>query len=672
MNQKESKRQEVLEKRYEVCVGLGYPMGVRVFHVNWVQFTVTVPGGTWCRIHFYHNKNKKKNFSLFLEEKYRRGSVFSVCFKLPEYEDYQYEFESENGFFPDPYAVYIPNRKEWGKRFSVKDEAGHFPAGIRQSVSNTVMESRMDKSWRHPLSELIMYRIHPRGFTKHPSSGVKAKGTFLGIREKIPYLVDLGINAVELMPCYDFNECIPEDPMQILEHRFEYTDKVYPREHFIKKEEGAEEDQDKKVRLNYWGYTEDAFYFALKASYASDKEHPEKEFEQMVQAFHEAGIEVIMEMYFPTNAYPGMIIDCLKYWSHYFNIDGFRLSNVNSDAVQVMKDPYLTDTRIFANGWQKEILKERFEVTHEEMSAYYTDNFMVTARKYLKADEGMVHPFVDCFHNHPEYAGVVNYMANTNGFTMMDLVSYDRKHNEANGEDNRDGTDYNYSWNCGFEGPSRKKSVRELRKKQLKNAFMMLYLSQGIPLIVSGDEFGNTQSGNNNAYCQDNEVGWINWKKTAFGKEIHDFVRELICIRKQAPHFHGKIPLRKMDYLNCGYPDFSIHGTKAWYPDYSHYSRFFGAMFTGKYFETFDKDELENYFAVFNMYWYVQDFGLPVLPNNKRWKVLLYSGSLSACEQEKDGSNKKMRIEARSAAIFVSENVKSVKKNSRSLKTKNK
>lgn len=670
MNIKEKKRQEILEKKYELRVGIGYPMGVVVFNTDWVQFTVTVPGGTWCRIHFYHSKNKKKDFSLVLEEKYRRGSVFSACLTLPDYEDYQYEFESEQGFFPDLYAVYLPKRKEWGKHGCLKGEKGHFSAGIRKGVSDSVMESRKEKTWRHRLNELIIYRIHTRGFTKHSSSGVKAKGTFLGIEEKIPYLVDLGINAVELMPCYDFNECLPDEPMKILDHRFDYTDKVYPREHFIKKED-KEDDEKEPPRLNYWGYTEDAFYFAPKASYASDREHPEKEFEHMVQALHDAGIEVIMEMYFPTNAYPGMIVDCLKYWSHYFNIDGFHLSNANSDAVQVMKDPYLSDTRIFANGWQQEILKERFEVTHEEMSAYYTDNFMVTARRYLKADDGMVHPFVDCFHSHPSYAGVVNYMASTNGFTMMDLVSYDRKHNEVNGEDNRDGTDYNYSWNCGFEGPSRKKSVRELRKKQLKNAFMMLCLSQGIPMMMAGDEFGNTQGGNNNAYCQDNEVGWVNWKKTAFGNEIRDFVRELICIRKGAPHFHGKIPLRKMDYLNCGYPDFSIHGTKAWYPDYSHYSRFFGAMFTGKYFEAFDKEEPENYFVVFNMYWEAQDFGLPVLTVDKRWKLLLSSGSLNVCDEEKNGGNKKMRIEARSAALFVSENVKT-KKNSRSLKPKKK
>lgn len=669
MNLKEKKQQEALTKQYGVSVGLGAPMGVVVFREDLVQFTVTVPGGLCCRLHFYHNRSKKKDFSLFLGEKYRRGSVFSVCLKLPGYEDYCYEYENENGFFSDSFSGYIPLRREWGKTLKFRGKEEHFPTGIRQSAAEVVMEGRKEKTWRHDLNELIIYRLHPRGFTKHSSSGVKAKGTFLGIQEKIPYLVNLGINAVELMPCYDFNECIPDEPDHVLRHMFDYTDKVYPREHFTNKEENNAE-KDGNLRINYWGYTEDAYYFAPKLSYAFDKEHPEKEFEQLVQAFHEAGIEVIMEMYFPTNMYPGTIVDCLKYWSCYFNVDGFHLSNSNSDAVQAMKDPYLSDTRIFADGLSKEILKERFEINHKEMSAFYTDSFMVAGRRYLKADEGMVSRFVDSFCNHPPYSEVVNYMANTNGFTMLDLVSYDRKHNEDNNEDNRDGTDYNYSWNCGFEGPSRKKSVRELRKKQLKNAFMMLCLAQGIPLITAGDEFGNTQLGNNNAYCQDNEIGWVNWKKTAFGNDIFGFVRELIGIRKKTPHFHGKISLRKLDYLNCGYPDFSIHGTKAWYPDYSHYSRFFGAMFTGKYFEAFDKEEPADYFVVFNMYWEAQEFGLPILPGSKKWKVLLATGISGVSESENEGSNKKLRIEARSAALFVSEKIKPNKKNSRSLKPK--
>lgn len=661
MNTRERKRQEDLEEKYEVSRGMGYPMGAGVFQNLWVQFTVKVPGCMWCRLHLYHKKNKKKNLSLFLGEKYRTGCIFSVYLKLPDYEDYRYEYESEKGFFADPCARYISDEKETGK---AAEGESRVLAEVRRTIPASMTET--DTSlWRHEINDLIIYRLHPKGFTKHSSSKVKAKGTFLGIQEKIPYLLDLGVNAVELMPCYDFKESLECSKDNVLGNRFGYTDKVYPREYFRReneKESSGDEEKKENERKNYWGYTEDAFYFAPKVSYAHDRKHPEREFMQMVNALHEAGIEVIMEMYFPSNYYPGMIVNCLRYWSHYFSIDGFHLSNANSDAIQAVKDPYLTDIKIFADGWPREVLKERFDINHEKNAAVYSQNFMITARKFLKGDEGMVPQFVDCLQNHPPYSGAVNYMANTNGFTMMDMVSYDRKHNEDNKEDNRDGTDYNYSWNCGMEGPSRKKNVRDLRKKQLKNAFMMLYLSQGIPLIMAGDEFGNSQMGNNNAYCQDNEVSWINWRQTqtAFGKEIHDFVKELISIRKNAPHFHGKIPLRKMDYLNCGYPDFSLHGAKAWYPDYSNYSRFFGAMITGKYFGPFDKEGMEDYFVAFNMYWEPQNFGLPVLSPDRRWKYVLSSCPLVSSDLDTD--NKRICLGARSAALLVSEKVKRSKK----------
>ena len=179
--------------------------------------------------------------------------------------------------------------------------------------------------------------------------------------------------------------------------------------------------------------------------------------------------------------------------------------------------------------------------------------------------------------NPAEYA-VVNYMANTNGFTLMDAVSYDRKHNEKNGEENRDGSDYNYSWNCGAEGPTRKKKIVELRKQLIKNAYLLLFLSQGVPLLMAGDEFGNSQDGNNNAYCQDNAVSWLNWKLLETHKDQVEFVKRLIAFRKSHKMFHMDREPRIMDYKSCGRPDVTYHGENAWKPEFENFRRQFGIL----------------------------------------------------------------------------------------------
>ncbi len=222
--------------------------------------------------------------------------------------------------------------------------------------------------------------------------------------------------------------------------------------------------------------------------------------------------------------------------------------------------------------------------------------------------------------NEPGY-GVINYMANTNGFTMMDMVTYDRKHNEANGEDGRDGTDYNYSWNCGVEGPSRKKKIVDMRKQQIRNAMLFLFLSQGTPLLLAGDEYGNSKSGNNNSYCQDNEISWINWNQTKTNEDILDFTRHAIAFRKAHPMLCGKQALRAADYKACGYPDISYHGVKAWYPEFENFRRQLGILYCGSYAKREDGSQDDFIFVLYNMHWDRHTFGLPNLPKNFRWHV---------------------------------------------------
>ena len=212
-------------------------------------------------------------------------------------------------------------------------------------------------------------------------------------------------------------------------------------------------------------------------------------------------------------------------------------------------------------------------------------------------------------------AAVINYMAGHNGFTLQDMISYDRKHNEDNGENNRDGTEYNDSWNCGVEGKTKSKRVLELRERQRKNAILLLLLSQGVPMIMAGDEMCRTQNGNNNAYCQDNSISWMNWKRKETEEEFFQFVKEMIAFRKKHPVFHQQEELRGMDYLSCGYPDFSFHGEKAWYADMEVSSRQFGVMYYGQYATD------RSFYVAYNLHWEKHSFALPALPKGIEWKV---------------------------------------------------
>ncbi len=217
----------------------------------------------------------------------------------------------------------------------------------------------------------------------------------------------------------------------------------------------------------------------------------------------------------------------------------------------------------------------------------------------------------------------------------MDLVSYDRKHNEDNNENNQDGTDSNYSWNCGQEGPSRKKTIVSLRLQQIKNALLMLFLAQGTPLIFMGDEFGNSQKGNNNPYCQDNDTTWLNWKNINSNKEIYSFMKKLIAFRKEHGELHQKMPLRMMDYKSCGYPDLSYHGEFPWKPDTTAYSRQLGMMYCGRYGEEGTEKQDEFLYVAYNLHWEPHEFVLPRLPKDKKWKTVLSSVSLAQKETQK-------------------------------------
>ena len=460
-----------------------------------------------------------------------------------------------------------------------------------------------------PFNDVIAYQLHVRGFTIHSSSKVKHRGKFTGITEKIPYFVSLGINQLVLMPCYEFDEISRKREAKTMD-AIDY--KADP--------------SDDSVKINYWGFTR-GNYFMPKASYSDGD--PVGEFKAMVKALHRAGIEVIMRMYFPDTENKAFIPDILKYWAVEYHVDGFFLMGSDIPMDMIAADVYLRDRKIYNPFFDKDSITHKKYGCNRNM-AFVNSDFMNTCRKFLKSDENQLSDFLYRQRLNPSDVHTVNYMTDYCGFTLRDLVSYDYKHNEENKEDNNDGENFNYSWNCGVEGMSRKKSIITLRMKQIKNALVFLLMAQGTPMLTAGDEFLNTQNGNNNPYCQDNETGWTIWNQTKKSKEILEYTKELIRLRKAHPVLHPEREFRIMDYAACGFPDLSYHGDMAWNPKFDNHLRHIGLMICGKYARLTRTREDDFFFFAYNMHWENHTFALPKPSKGLKWKVCLLTCEESA------------------------------------------
>ena len=514
-------------------------------------------------------------------------------------------FEADGKRFPDSYGRSFAGRERWGRLSQAK-----------RLLLSPVMEPEFDWQGDQPLhipyEDCIVYRAHVRGLTKHVSSGTEHRGTFRGIVDKIPYLKELGITTLELLPPVEFQEVMMPENVESNPY-------------------GSSEPTG---RLNYWGYTK-AGMFAPKASYADPGMSPVTEFKYMVRKLHRAGLEVVPELYFSGKEVPEFVLETVRFWVREYHVDGIHLTGY-APVDLLAKDPYLADTKLWAISWDA----PKPSAGEKKHLGEYNDGFLIDMRRALKGDEEQMSSLIFRNRRNPAECGVLNFMAGTNGFTMLDMVSYDQKHNEANGENNRDGSDYNYSWNCGAEGPTRKKKIVELRKQLLKNAYLLLFLSQGVPLLMAGDEFGNSQDGNNNAYCQDNAVSWLNWKLLEPHKDQAEFVKRLIAFRKSHKMFHMDREPRIMDYKSCGRPDVSYHGENAWKPEFENFRRQFGILYWGAYAKRPDGSDDANFYVAYNMHWEPHMFGLPHLPKGAKWRVICNTGDPDAADLPTDGTGK--------------------------------
>ena len=573
----------------------------------------------------------------------------------------------------DPYARAVTGQSVWGKKPDSEE-------GYRARVVVNDFDWGNEKHRSMPMQDLIIYELHVRGFTRHSSSGVKNPGTFDGLREKIPYLKKLGITAVELMPIFD--------------------------------ETMGKREVDQKTLLDYWGYNTVSF-FAPNTSYAASTEYNREgdELKTLVRELKENGIEIILDVVFnhtaegnelgPCFSFKGfdnniyymltpdgkyynfsgcgntlncnhpvvhrMILDCLRYWTISYRIDGFRfdLASIlgrNEDGApmnqapllkSLANDPILGDVKLIAEAWDAGGLYQVGSFQAWNRWAEWNGKYRDDLRKFLKGDYWLAPEAVKRISGSPDlytgqyrgYNSSVNFITCHDGFTLYDLYAYNEKHNEANGWDNTDGSNDNYSWNCGAEGETQEEEILKLRKKLMKNACAVLMCSRGTPMFLSGDEFCNTQYGNNNAYCQDNEISWLDWSLLEKNREMFSFFQYMIQFRKSHPAVRGDLmPSRS------SFPFISLHSEREWQGDITPQSHYVGIMDAGRDPQT-DREDIV-YLAV-NVYWEPVTIHLPLLPEYKRWQVCANTACEGAACMESAYIDKEFVMQPRSVAVFT-------------------
>lgn len=621
-----------------------------------VSFTIHSQNATAVSLALFHRKEQEPFAVLPFLPTYRIGDVYSMIVFDIDIAEIEYAYIVDGPYDPaqglifdssryvlDPYSRVVAGRSQWGKK-------GH------KTYHGRVVSSDFD--WKdsvspnHRLEDLIIYELHVRGFTKHASSKVAHPGTFEGLKEKIPYLVELGVTCVELMPIFEFDEW--------------GDDRIY----------------NGRQLYDYWGYNPISF-FAPNTAYASKAEVNKEgtELKSLIRALHDHGIEVFLDVVFnhtaegneqgPFISFKGldnnvyyllspegkyynfsgcgntlnanhpvvqqMIMESLRYWRTEYRIDGFRfdLASIlgrSEDGTPMNNppllknlafDPILSGVKLIAEAWDAAGLYQvgSFPSWHRwsEWNGKYRDDI----RRFLRGDENLAWTAVEriCGSRDlydPIYRGEdasINFITCHDGFTLRDVFSYNEKHNEENGWNNTDGENYNHSTNCGVEGETDDEAINALRRKMVKNACAILLFSHGTPMILAGDEFYNTQNGNNNPYCQDNEISWLNWQQRKEEADIFAFFQYMIRLRKEHPAIRDG-----QEKARCGFPKVSAHGEKAWYLDRGKQTKTIGVMFA--YFVP-EKNEDDIVYLAANSATQAKTMELPLLPKGMKWKAVI-------------------------------------------------
>lgn len=637
---------------------------------NGVNFSVFSLNAEGCVLVLFEKGAAEPFAEIRFPEEFRVGKAFTMTVHNLDFRRIEYGYRMFGAFAPkeghrfnpdviliDPYAQAITGRGRWAEKSNRGDLYPH-----RSRVVEHQFDWQGDTPLNTPSEDLIIYEMHVRGFTQHPTSQTRHPGTYAAIVEKIPYLRELGINAVELLPIYDFDE-------------FEHS-RINP--------------ETGEMLLNYWGYSTVNF-FSPKAGYAAggSDEGEVDEFKYMVRELHRSGIEVILDVVFNHTAegnekghtisfrgidnrtyymltpegyyynfsgtgntlncnHPAVIsviIDCLRYWVSHYHIDGFRFDLASILARRedgtplndppllkaIAHDPILGNCKLIAEPWDAGGLYHVGAFPAYGRWAEWNGKYRDAIRKFIRSDVGQVPEMMERMIGSPDLYSTrgpiasINFITAHDGFTLNDLVSYNEKHNAANLEGNNDGANDNNSWNCGIEGETDDPAILALRSQQMKNAIAILLMSQGVPMIVMGDEVARTQKGNNNTYCQDNDLSWLNWDLVQQNAEIFRFMKTMIHFRHWHPVLRHGYHLRGVDYQNAGIPDISWFSLDLDANTPADERLTVGFMLSGAHAKGGLAQD-NDIFVAMNMHWESQHFTLPALPN-KAWYIFANTGA---------------------------------------------
>lgn len=606
-----------------------YPLGAHI-EDGGVRFSF-VSRSDACGILLYDKQTGRLLEKISFAREDRIGNVYCKTVGDIDTKACAYLFYEGERLIPDSRGRVFPKKIPYGKERTSED--------MKAGFLTDEFDWGEDCPPQIPYHQAVCYCLHVRGFTKHASSKVAGRGTFSGVKEKISYLREIGVTTLEVQPAYEFTEIPLKEELQSQPY------KVVP--------DRMENENAAVTKINYWGYKK-GYYYAPKAAYAAS-EDAVHEFKSLVKALHENRMELVMQFYFPKEMKAVEILDILCFWVLEYHVDGFHLLGENLPMDMLAKDDVLVNTKLWYYTFDTNGIYERNEQPGYVHLAEYNEAWYYDMRRFLKGDGNMLGGVLYHLRHIPQKAGAIHYLSNYFGFTLADMVSYDYKHNEANGEENRDGSDYNCSWNCGDEGATRRRSVRELRLKQMKNAMCLLLLSQSTPLIFMGDEFGNSQKGNNNPYCQDNAVTWLDWKGIERNKELHAFWKMLVSFRQRNPILRPEKELRLMDYIACGYPDLSYHGQYAWKPDTEGNYRHVGIMLCGRYAGFQESCESAFLYLAINMHWERRSLALPKLPKGMKWELSFCTEPENLQKEDKDVQCDALlrHVPSRSIAVYL-------------------
>ena len=658
-----------------------------------VNFTIQSHKATSCELLLFHREAEEPFAVLPFPDNYRIGFCYSMIVFGLDIEEFEYAYRLDGPYdekkglrfdrtkiLLDPYARAVTGQSHWGH----KNNPQH---GYRARVVHSNFDWGQQRHTSIPMEDLIIYELHVRGYTKDASSGVKHPGTFDGLKEKIPYLKGLGVNAVELMPVFEFDEM--RDARLI----------------------------DENLLLDFWGYNPVSF-FAPNTSYSSSKEYNREgmELKSLIKELHDQNMEVILDVVFnhtaegnefgPSFSFKGfdnqiyymltpdghyynfsgcgntlncnhpvvqnMILDCLRYWVIEYRVDGFRfdLASIlgrNEDGTPLHQPPLLRslafdsilgNVKLIAEAWDAGGLYQVGSFPSWKRWAEWNGRYRDDMRRFLKGDDFLSQAAARRITGSPDlYDPVfrggnasVNFLTCHDGFTLYDLYSYNEKHNEANGWGNTDGADDNNSWNCGVEGDTTDPSVLALRRKMMMNACAVLMCSRGTPMFLAGDEFADTRYGNNNPYCQDNLISWLDWSLLEKNRALYEFFRYMIHFRKA----HACIR-KDLEPSYLGFPSMSLHGLTPWKPDLPESSHTACVLFSG-YDDTLHKEDLV--FLAVNTHWCSAALTLPQLPDGYTWKIAVNTGDKKQqtfTDSEIPAAGSSVLLGERSVIVFVGE-----------------